>query len=236
MNILVIDDDNYHLDHITKALKDTYPNAFVLSFDQPPDIHSLTVSFELVFIDLIIGQQNGIHIAIDVHARYPQAKIVFISSHNNLIFSVQELDILCFIRKDHFAHDFAIFKRLFERYRHHNKTLTFSLAYSDRQRNHSIVIDTSDIVYVEAYNHLIRIHLYYTDYTVLYTLQQFAESVADLKQFIRAQRAYIINMDYIDHVEDQRIIMASSTGLFPINLSRHRRRQFFQYYKEYFIL
>lgn len=236
MNFIVIDDNQHHLEIVTKALEKTYPDAFVVSCNDYSSLKDFTTPYDVALIDMVIQKKSGIEIAIELRKIYPQLKLAFMSSHNNLIFNVQELDALCFIRKDHFKNDFAIFNRLLKRYLEQNKMLVFHLYGQNRQRDNMIYINTSDIVYVDAQGDCIEIHLYYTSYKVMCRFKDFIRLLDGLKQFERIHRSIVINMRYVQFIDDQKITMKCSYKTICLRPSRSFHKHFLQAFKEYIAL
>ena len=137
MNILILEDTNTFVEEFVDILKNN--NLF-------------TDATFLIFIDVHLSKSiNGIDFSIELKKRFPKALIVFVTMNNNFVHKSMELQPFYFIRKDHLNEDMSIFFKMFKE---HLENTSFIVINAREKR---VRINTSDIIYIEADGHYLKI-------------------------------------------------------------------------------
>lgn len=193
---------------------DTYSSAKkFLSLSESPENQ---INYEIVFMDIELGEDSGITLAQKINKSMPNAQIIYISQYLEYISSVYESQHMFFIRKDAMetylprALEIAL-KKIQE---HNNLYLQFFWNKEEYQ------IKQTDIIYIERVLRTTEIH---TSTKTFYT----SEKIGSLQQrlnnsFIRCHRSYIINMNALTNLKNNCAIL---NGTIETPISR-------SYYKE----
>lgn len=237
MQCLIIDDDKEYIDLLNTKLKENYQDVEIDSFQKLPALNILKDDYDIIFLDIIINNTNGIDYCLRLKEKYHTMTVVFISNQNDFIFQTQKISPLCFIRKSHFEEDFQTFEALYEEKMKNNTKITFHLNHS--MNNHQetyITLSADDIIYVECFSHELIIHTYSKEFVVKMSLKEFLNKVDRLKCFIQIHRAYAVNMNYVYRVEKDFIYMINDESKNEIRMSKKFRNEFMKAYKEYMLL
>ena len=84
MRILVVEDELILLKQLTNQIREALPEAEILSFDNPDDALAALKKgeFQIAFLDITIGEMNGVDLAKHIKAAYPQCDIVFCTGYS----------------------------------------------------------------------------------------------------------------------------------------------------------
>ena len=154
MNILILEDTNTFVEEFVDILKNnnlfTDAHFFCLG-DHFEEIDN-TKDYQVIFIDVHLSKSiNGIDFSIELKKSFPKALIVFVTMNNNFVHKSMELQPFYFIRKDHLNEDMSIFFKMFKE---HLENTSFIVINAREKR---VRINTSDIIYIEADGHYLKI-------------------------------------------------------------------------------
>lgn len=234
MKCLIIDDDKSCIDILETKLKAHFGNVELDIFQKPPHIDELQTEYDLFFMDVLLGDESGIDYANSIKDYYSHMTLVFLSHQDNLIFKIQKISPICFIRKSNFDEDFQMFCAVYENKQRENIKITFQLHSSENKTNEtSITLHANDIIYVECYSHELIIHTHKNEYIVKMTLKEFLKNVKTLKCFTQVHRSYVINMDYIYSRSKTIIHMINDDPKNEVPISKRYKRSFNDTYGEF---
>lgn len=93
MRILAVEDDVTLLKHLSNRIHEVLPKAEILAFDNTDDALAVLPQKELhiAFLDVRIGQMNGVDLAKYMKAIYPGCDIVFCAEHGE--YAVQAFEL-----------------------------------------------------------------------------------------------------------------------------------------------
>jgi DNA-binding LytR/AlgR family response regulator len=183
------------------------------------------VCFDAVFLDIDMPEMNGMEVAMYVNQKHP-IPILFLTSHDELVYSSIQFQPFRFIRKDY------IDSELEEAVRALNEHIRI------QSQNHSVYLHTSkgyimisikDIQYAEIYDHLIKIHTTEDEVYKCYGKLSDYEKQWERFGFIRTHKSYLVNGWYIYSIRENTVIL---DGGKEILLSRRRAtavREKFEY-------
>lgn len=237
MELLIIDNDLQFLKMLSNKLKQTYKDVLIDTFTYVPNDNELKKEYTVIFIDILIGQSNGIEAAKRLKNIFPKAHIVFMSNFQELIFQTQEIRPLCFIRKNEFNYDFMIFMQLLQDEMNSSIKLSFELVKSNSmQQKNRTVIQSSDIVYVECFLHKIIINTYNEQYFVKSSMKEFMSMVQNCRYFFRIHRSYVINMNYVYRINKTTVNMINEDVKNELEISRKYKKEFINAFKKLLLL
>lgn len=223
--ILIIDDEYDFAENLKKELEKYYTEnekiEILTGFDT---IFLANNNIETLFLDIELGSQNGIDLAVEYY-RYNQCDnapdIVFVSSHDNYVHYSFVAMPLYFIRKEKLVTDL--------------KECMNIINYKNRRKNAKIevnddTIKVSQIIFVESKSN----YVYYTLDNGRKIKQRAKISAIEktLKEydFIRCHVSYVINAACITDISKDYVILNDNV---KISVSPARYRDVLEAYKQY---
>ena len=93
MRIITVEDEYTLLKHLTKRVREVIPDSDVLAFDNPDDaLESLQHgNTDIAFLDIEIGDMNGIELAKRIKSVHPKCDIVFCTGYSS--YATQAFDL-----------------------------------------------------------------------------------------------------------------------------------------------
>ena len=93
MRILAVEDEAILLKHLTNRIHEALPEAEILAFDNTGDtlavLHGQKI--DIAFLDIEIGDMNGVELAKRIKAAYPACDIVFCTGYSD--YAIQAFDL-----------------------------------------------------------------------------------------------------------------------------------------------
>ncbi len=167
--------------------------------------------YNIVFIDIILEEGDGISLASDIQAHLPDINIVFISVEQSYYMDVYKVPHLYFltkpIKRQHLR--LAVDKCL-ENIRPHLLTLSYN--------NKVTVLESDKIVYIEGFAKRSVVH--YRDGSadeIPVPLKCFDEPLRDAKSFLRTHQSYIANLRYMKDYHRKKTIYLTDDTEIPIS-------------------
>ena len=203
MRIAIIDDEKPARSELKYLVSLCLPDAEITeisSGEEALEVFS-KVAFDLLFIDINLGDISGIVLASTVHKLMPDAEIVFATAYNTYAEKAYEVDAMYYLLKP-FSEDKV--RQMVERYHSRRKSLPVvpSISFSKIPLNidkKTVMMDISDVVYIESQNRICLIHTVNGDYQDNNTLNYFEERLLS-KGFFRIQKSYLVNLNHVKEI------------------------------------
>ena len=180
-------------------------------------------AFDAVFLDIDMPGISGFDIAEELE----NTLIVFVTTHDELVYSSLKFRPFRFIRKAHFESElpealYAVNAEILKR----NAGRKFPL----KTTNGEVFLDVGNIEYIEIYGHWLRVCVFGGEFLECYgSLSTLEEQLAYL-DFVRVHKSYLVNLKYIYSIEKTQIILDDKTA---IPLSRYKSADVKQKFKNY---
>ena len=188
MKICVIDDD---INASYKAREMIKRTLTVSQIDIFTEFDEELPEYDIFFLDIYLGDQNGIDISYFLLCKYPLAKIVFISANNEEIFNVMPSNVHHFIRKDNMVRDFVTLK-IMQKFHETNQFISLK-----ERTCTNCVIQLNRVRYVESRDHYVTIYMYDKTSKECYSSLKAIEATFSSEIFMRIHRSYVVNLFYI---------------------------------------
>ena len=215
MNILILEDTSTFVEEFVDILKNnnlfTDVNFFCLG-DHFEEIDN-TKDYQIIFIDVHLSK------------RFPKALIVFVTMNNNFVHKSMELQPFYFIRKDHLNEDMSIFFKMFKE---HLENTSFIVINAREKR---VRINTSDIIYIEADGHYLKIITLDGEYKFKEKIKEFKTQLNN-NNIIQVHRSYLINLDFVYDANTKYIILRNKK---EINIGKTYKKKFKLTYQDYLL-
>lgn len=180
--------------------------------------------YALLFLDILLGDGNGLQFAKHLRKEKRSMDIIFISSSKDYAIESYDVSPLYYLLKpiQSEALESALDQFL-------NKTITQSICFTTSKRG-LLHIYLADVKYFEIYGHEIIIHTKNGAAERCSGTLKNMEELLPSMSFIRPHRSYLVNLDQIREIFRYRIRL-SSGELIPISKSLYNKvqNQFIEY-------
>lgn len=232
MQIAICDDSKADTDRLTRLLTQAFANIDALrssffeldTYTSPTELMGSRKHYDILFMDIYFPDDNGMTA---LHQLPWQLASNVIVSSTSTDFALEAFDVnaVHYLTKPVDAHQLQdALIRCLTRIQYSQAAMIQIPAVSGSQ-----YIDAESIIYIEVFNKLSVIHT--TDQTLrtYSSLNALSELLPD-RLFMRAQRSYLVNMQYISNFYYHRIILHDGT---TITLSRNNYSLLKKQYQDY---
>lgn len=228
MVIAVCDDEKTDRDNLIKLItkycgKEHIANS-IDSFASAEDFLNAKTQYDILFMDIYLGGMTGLEAVKQSQGKLFRQAIFTTTSTDHAV-EAFDLNVLHYLIKplDYEKVAAGISRCLKTGIKEAERVIQIKF-------NGKIVpVTISDIVYVEVFNKLSVIHTNKEEISTYNSLETLFEQLND-ERFIKAQRSYLVNMDYIDSFLFDRVRLKSGT---EIMLSRATRSDLKAKYQSY---
>ena len=152
--------------------------------------------FQLVFLDIRIGEENGVEIAKEIRAVDWKVQLVFTTHNKEYALECYETEPLHFLVKPVKTDDVD---RVLQRCKTLFKQMVFPLIRNGELSVEDVMLE--NIMYIEANNRNCRIHMVDEILESRMTIEELDAIFAkDQKEFCRCHRSYIVNLNHVRQV------------------------------------
>ncbi len=226
--VAVVDDDREELQELAGYVKDYFDRAdesyVIHQFNDGVEFIRSREMYNIVFMDIRMGELDGLDAARFMRIVNKEAQLIFVTHMAQLAIKGYEVDALDFIVKP--VDQIAIDRVLDKAMKKIDKSMeaSFALKTSDG----IVSVSSSDIYYVEVYDHDLIYHTTQGNYKVRGTLSDVKEKLDD-RHFIQCSRSYLVNMRHIKSVHKDYVEVNGE----QIQLSQSHRREIEQRFINY---
>ena len=228
----ICDDEPAVLDylyaHISNEFKRQGADIYIDKFTSGKDFlnaHKIE-PYDVVFLDIDMPEISGFDVAekISVNER---TLIIFVTTHDELVFSSLKFQPFRFMRKAFLDNEIeetvkAVNNKILKR--RTDQRIKF------QTREKEIFVLTSNIEYIEVFDHWLRVILNEGKTIECYgSLSEFEGQLVPAG-FIRTYKSYLVNFKYVHSIEKSQITLDNGTKL---PLSRYKANEVRDKFKEY---
>ena len=221
MKCCVLEDCNRDLHQIISCIQaenNLNDQLSITSYTSASQIDLTTDIFDILLLDIDLPDKSGIDFANDYIKIYPNTKIIFISSHNELVFDSFKVHPYNFIRKENIDIELNdTLLELLDLLKMHKKEIVLN------NKDNTTIIQQSDIIYIESFKHYCYIYTKRTTepYKIRTNMRQILEDLNFC--FYRINRSYIINLNEIKQIKNGRVILKNDM---EVTLQRGQIKKF----------
>lgn len=183
-------------------------------------------SYDAVFLDIDMAQISGLEIAERINKSSP-AKLIFVTAHDELVYSSFRFQPLRFIRKTHLSEELP--EAVESLYRSLKMQAAKSCAAFDTADG-TVTLGISEIIYIEIYDHWAQIHLNSGEPLIIRSSLSELERRLEPAGFIRIHRSYLVSGRYIRSVRKRTVELDNGQEL---PLSRYKAEKAARKFREY---
>ena len=167
--------------------------------------------FDLVFLDIEMPGIDGITLAKRLRAVSENVQIVFLTSHIEYALEGYEVNALRYLVKP------VDMNKLSEVLKYIQDKKNNSRQIMIKQEGEDIVIDISDIIYMESMDKNVRIVTSKSEYITRYNISDYEEELKN-SGFLRIHRGYLISLSKVKKIVKNDVVMDGDISL-PVSRS-----------------
>lgn len=167
--------------------------------------------FDLVFLDIEMPGIDGITLAKRLRAISENVHIVFLTSHIEYALEGYEVNALRYLVKP------VDMNKLSEVLKYIQDKKNNSRQIMIREEGEDIVIDISDIIYMESMDKNVRIVTSKREYVTRYNISDYEEELKN-SGFLRIHRGYLISLSKVKKIVKNDVVMDGDISL-PVSRS-----------------
>lgn len=200
MNIAICDDELFCREELLRYIKES-PVSETLEVDVYENGYGIIQSFvygnmyDIVFMDICLGGENGIEIAKSIKDRWPKTLVIFMSSYQDYYREVAETDSFGFITKPLSKKNVhSRLKQAIDRIYRTTKRL-----YQFTYKGNTTVIDLNEVCYISSFYRFITFKMTNNEEHGFYAkLDEVFEEVFEIyPYFAQIHKSFIVNLMHV---------------------------------------
>lgn len=223
-HIAVVDDEENDLKHVCNHISDFFSSTDIqLNTYRDALCFPINTNFDVLFLDIDMPQVSGLELAKKYKKRHQNALIIFITSHNELVYKACNIHPFDFIRKENLDKEMPdVLEEINYQLSHLHPSVTFYI------NGNAYVLRKETLLYCESFNHQTEIHFDTSSITVNMQLGD-VERTIDSNHFKRVGRSYLVNMKKVTKLEGTTLYISEHH---QIPISRRKKKLVLEYMKE----
>lgn len=232
MLIGIVEDDVHYLELLKRKLDDCkqeedeircYSDSQSFNYD----ITNQKLEFDILLLDIEIGKENGIDLALKVNEITPYTQIIYITAYMQYVSDVYQSKHTYFIDKEKLDKYFPQAIKKAKENINHLKSQYLYISWN-KQKNE---VYQKDIIYIERKS---RVSYVYTKKEVYKTSLKINDLILLLNDtFCICHKSFIVHMDYIKDIKHNSV-QINNNQILPI--SRSQKDHFKQIYNRYILV
>lgn len=167
-----------------------------------------TKHYDLVFLDVELGEASGMDVACEMRTTNPEAILVFVSGFVKYAVQGYKVRAFRYLLKQDLEEEFSIcIKEVLQEMKRQSQALSIKTVDGA-----AVTVRLSDILYLESKNHNVSIHIAGGEYLVHDTLNHLCAKIPS-DDFIRIQRSFCVNMRSVVQVKGNTVQLTNKTVL-----------------------
>ncbi len=203
-------------------------NANIFAYDNPDKLNSVieskTICFDIIFLDIIMDDMNGMTCARIIRKQDKLVNIIFLTSSTDYVYEGYEVNATGYLVKPIKMHQLAkVMEKAIVQIENVDRA-SIGITY----RGVTQKISTKDILYLESENNKVNIVLAKTaeKITVYTKLDEFGQT-QQLKTFIRSHKSYLVNFLYIEKYVNDKFVLTDGTAIPISRTNKDKARESF---------
>lgn len=221
----ICDDQKVYRDYIRKICERTKEqfaeNWKIIEFVNGREVLKSQISIDILILDLEIPEVDGIQIKNLFYNKKQDTTIIYVTSHSELMDQAFGIHVLGFVKKENIESQLPkILNQAFSRYQ---DSVMIVEKYNSRE-----------ICYVEAAHVYCNIHLSDSRMELVRISMKELERLLEPMGFVKSQRSYLVNLYWVESMDNQTIQLKEGQGQLPISYRNKKmvRERYMQYCKE----
>ena len=175
-------------------------------------------TLEIIFLDIDLGNDNGVRLAKDIHEKWKYCQIVFLTQYVDYVSDVYATEHAYFVLKDHLSeHIGRIFDIVLHKYTENQSRVYFELPHG-----HIIALSPNDIIYIERHTRKSIIHTKHKTYEIDAKISTIMKQM-EKHDFGRCHNSFIVSFNAVTEVQVDHLMLLEKI---EIPISRNYRKKF----------
>lgn len=194
MQFIICDDDLTFCNQLKSKIKNSKGSKGIkiTVYTHASELIEAYTSADVVFLDIDMPNTNGFEIAKEIRKHDGNVKIVFVTSHDEMVFQSFEYAPFRFIRKSFLDNELSsVLSAIYTACEDENHFIQLKLKEGYTRKN------TNEIMYIEIYGHEINIHTTSNEVLISYGDLHTYEKELEEIGFVRISKSYLVNCRYI---------------------------------------
>ncbi len=183
-------------------------------------------NFDIVFLDIELGDMSGIEIAEILKEKNPNCIIIVVTSYTDYLDAAMDLHVMRFLKKP------VEQKRVYSALEKALQEMNENLIMLSTKDNQIIRVRSRDIIYVEANLKAVTVCTNKKTYTVKESLKKI-KTMLTASIFAVPHNSFIVNMNYISNFKREEITLDIPTGEVKIQISNRKQPEFKRRFLEF---
>ncbi len=190
----------------------------IIEFQNGMELLSFSKCLDILILDIEMSGVGGIEVKNRLQSLKRDVIIIYVTSHDEMMGEAFGLNVLGFIKKEHMKRDLPVM-----------------LAPALEMAGHFLIfgedIDSREVAYIRTEQVYCRLFLVDGTEKVLRTSMRELERKLEESGFVRAHRSYLVNLQYVEAVDDNMIYILSQK--IPISVrKRSKVKKAYEYSRE----
>lgn len=224
-HIVICDDEKEILDDILRKVRSCFDeNNITARYTGIDDSRKLmecigSEKIDVLFLDIDMPYHNGMDIAGYINEQGIQTILIFITSHDALVYQTFAYRPFGFIRKTHIDQEIdELVKRV------HNELLESKQELVIRKGQEIIRVLIKDIIYIEAEKNYLILRTCDDMIRIRETLANVSDELRG-KGFIRCHKGYLVHAEYIEKMSNSEIILRAGSESISLPVGRSYEKE-----------
>ena len=209
IKIAICDDEQNIATELSGYLKE-YPNTELYIFTSAEEIINNNNSFDIAFLDIEIGDVSGFDLALHIYNTNKDCIISFVTSHSEYAVKGYRYNIFRYILKaEPEQMKRILIAEVMQEYTRRNKQLKV------QNKGNLRYVPIRDILYIESFKSTVTIHTLSENIRWNKPINEAEEELIDCL-FVRCHKSFLVNVEYIKSVIDNRLISMIDNTEIPV--------------------
>lgn len=210
MIIGICDDDKVWCRHAEQMIEEymyqTAMKAEIFCFANREELLAYEgIPLDVLFLDIILQDENGISLAEDINKRWEHCKIVYLTNHINYATEVYGTEHIFYALKEQFESKIGkIFNKVLHEMEQTHKNLIFTV------KGNSVILAPEEIYCFERQGRCTVIETVWGKYEIKDKIADLAERLPET-DFLRCHSSYIVYMPNIKKADKGTFVMKNGT-------------------------
>lgn len=200
----------------------TYISAEEFIFEHPD-----TYPFDLLILDIQMGNMNGMELAKNIRATDPNIMIIFLTGLEEYVYEGYEVGALRYLLKPVNEQQLMVLldESLHKVKRNIHKWYIFTYNGDTMKLNHN------DIVYIEARGHYVDLVTTGSHYEIKRNISQLFKDLGE-SDFFCCHRSYIVNLNHVEKINKSDCVLSTGVSI-PVSRGNYSglNKAFIHYYR-----
>lgn len=175
--------------------------------------------YDILFLDIELGDINGIAVAKEVQQKHKNTVILVVTAYHQYLDDAMDIQVTRYINKP------VTQNRIFSALDKAMSVINENVITLHIKDNQVVRLKISDIIYAEAKLKGVFIYIKETDYRIKETMKQL-RSMLTASCFAVPHNSYIVNMNYIKNFQRNEITLAQPYSDIKISVATRKQPEF----------